>query len=304
MVIAPKQPELERLARGRAVIPGKGDYDAILELEPGTAGTLDADLAAALSRVGTSYTLWLDDERTLVRAFDAGEYVGDVNAYPDAVARHLKCTFPTCHAARAKVDLTPHRPPRAVKGTRKIAGFSVAEWTHFMRSSDYGALVDGAGARACAEVLVALSDPSPEARRVGAKLARAISVHGGDPSFAPAALAALEGMARDPEPSVRSEAKRSAAVLAEAIASNAVHAELPWIRAYDPADAPRALVALADARPAARYAVVGWWSAVYAGDLAPADRHAALEALRSIRATCTKELRASIDVSLAQLEGR
>jgi hypothetical protein len=106
-VLAPAPPGLlsERAARvldeteaasyGWEVVPGDGEYSALVGRAPGTEGD-DESLAEALSRelAGVVYLLRLRDEREAVWAYEAGELVREIEDDPFWFAASLGCRLP------------------------------------------------------------------------------------------------------------------------------------------------------------------------------------------------------------------
>lgn len=288
VVLAPAQRGLAKHAGDRTVVPGKGDYVAIIDDLAGG----DEAIAAALSKRAPTYSLWLDNDFPRVKAFVKGKYAGEVRAYPDGVARHFGCTFPTCDRARPKVDLTPHKAPAARKGQRTIGRLTIPQWQHAMETDDWSYLIDGASKETCDQVLAALDDPKPAVRAVAITLVDGISIYSPDKQFATKALAKLRALGP--------EATKVHDDLVAAVERAAVRAEFPWILNFDPKKLKQAVALLDDKRPRVQIEIVQWWFG--ARDVPKAIRTSAAKKLRALRSSAADTvLRDSIDIALDKL---
>jgi hypothetical protein len=194
------------------IVDGDSGHLAVIEPEPGSECAGDEELAAALSRATSSpvYVLWPDLDSPRVQAFIGGRYAGEVVAWPDSVAAHLGCRFPGMMdaASDGPVDLTPEMLPQARPGERKIAGLTVAQWAHEMRTEPgWDVMLEGAGDERVREAVDALDDADGSVRSIACRLVEAFGVDGLG-AHAQDALVLLEKHARsDPDESVRRAAR-------------------------------------------------------------------------------------------------
>ena len=268
-MLAPKRKTYENLEERWEVVRGKRLHDAIVEYEPGAQCCGEEELAQAASRGAKqpAYVLWLDDDMPRVQVFIKGRYAGDVQAWPDSVARQLGCTFPTMSGGRGTIDLTPHKAPAPKKGDQRIGRWTVKEWKHMIaHESDWSILLDGAGQDTAKQALAFLDDKKADTRFVAVKMLGAIG-YIGDCEFGLGTLAngtyerLREMSTTDADAKVRVAAKEEADDLAERLEEYAVRAELPWIgKNFDKKAIPKALAALDDERDSVRSRVLLWWS--------------------------------------------
>jgi hypothetical protein len=193
------------------IVDGDSGHLAVIEPEPGSECAGDEDLAAALSRATSSpvYVLWPDLDSPRAQAFIGGRYAGEVVAWPDSVAAHLGCRIPGMDVASdGPVDLTPEKLPDARPGERKIAGLTVAQWAHEMRTEPgWDVMLEGAGDERVREAVDALEDADGSVRLIACNLVEAFGVDGLG-AHAKHALALLEKHAgSDPDESVRRAAR-------------------------------------------------------------------------------------------------
>lgn len=158
---------------------GTSDYVAIIEYAPGSECSGEEELARTLSTIKPAYVLWLNEESPRVQAFEHGAYAGDVRAWPDAVARHVGCSFPQMTSDGAeRVDLTPRKAPVAAPGELTVGQWTIAQWKHVMTQPEWSVLLDGASEETAANALAALTHADPQVRAVACKLVEVIGVRG------------------------------------------------------------------------------------------------------------------------------
>jgi hypothetical protein len=309
VVIAPKRKTYANLDEDWEVIRGKKDHDAIVEYAPGSECAGDEELAQAVSRSAKlpAYILWCNEDYPRVQVFAKGRYAGEINAWPDHVARQLGCTFPTMEGGRGKIDLTPHKTPDAQKGEQRIGQWTVRQWKHMIaHDSDWSILLDGAGEDLSKEVLAYLDDKKADVRVVACTMLCAIG-YIGDVQWGLGKLAnsTYERMrdleANDPDAKVRAAARKTADSLASSLEMYAVRAEFPWIVNYSAKALDKAIAALDDERAVVRSYVVSWWSGAY--DVPKPHAKKAEKKLAALLAkTKDKDARSSIKSALSNLE--
>lgn len=307
MVLAPKARAYPQLHDTWEVVRGTQDHDAIIEYEPGSECSGDEELAQTVSRKAKqpAYVLWCNEEYPRVQVFMKGTYAGDINAWPDQVARQLGCTFPTCDGGSGAVDLTPHKTPDAKVGDPKIGQWTIEQWLHMAaHDSDWSILLDGAGEERATQVLGYLDDKRADVRELACKMLRAIGYIGecefGLGKLAFSTLERLRDVAqRDPDAKVRAAAAAFADDLAESLVTYEVRAEFPWINNYHPDALEPALAALDDDREAVRDHVVWWWSNAWEVP-EPLGRKVEKK-LEALLAGATKNVRHDIERALANV---
>jgi hypothetical protein len=277
-VLAPKQKNLEAVAgihdRSRDdeephlhVERGTKKHDTILEFDPG-GGSLDAEaIAQAVSQtvMVPAYVLELDEDYPRVQVFEKGQYAGEINAWPDSVAKQLGCTFPMMLGGGVIVDLTPRREPNAKERGLKLCGSTIGQWQHMIEhTSNWGVLLDGTGAAHGRALLAATGDARADVRAVACTLLGAIGYVGksefGLGEVANAALQRVRELALvDPDAKVRAAANETGESLAESIEKHVVYEEFPWLANFSTTALAPAVAALDDERAAVRAHVVLWW---------------------------------------------